>query len=201
MKEHKASLTKWLGMLLYIQIAYMAITCINAVTHWDNVTAWVNKGITAIGIWCLFQLQVVNPRYRTAAITRAGAFICGLLTLPVNTSGLGLSSILLLVGSACTWITDYQEYHGHSEIAAQWDEKLAKKWNDLFVWEVVVALATSVVSLFGTVLLMAADMLTDTITTVIIILSTILGLVLEGLYLLYMKRTLHLSKHKMIPGS
>lgn len=192
MREHKEVLIKYLRLLFYIQIAYMAITCINAVTRWDNVTAWVNKGITAIGIWCLFQLQVVNPRYRTAAITRAGALICGLLTLPVNRSGLGLSSILLLVGSACTWVTDYQEYHGHSEIAAQWDEKLAKKWKDLFVWEVVVALVTSVVSVFGTVILMAADMLTDTISTVIIILSTVIGLVLEGLYLLYMKRTLAL---------
>ena len=103
-----------------------------------------------------------------------------------------LSSILMLVGSACTWVTDYQEYHGHSEIAAQWDETLAKKWKNLFVCEVLVALATSVVSVFGTVILMAADMLTDTISTVIIILSTVIGLVLEGLYLIYMKRTLAL---------
>ena len=192
MNEHKEVLRKYFRILFYTQIAYMGITCINAVTHWDSVTAWVNKGITAIGIWCLFQLPKVNPRYRTAAITRAGALICGLLTLPVNTSGLGLSSILMLVGSTCTWITDYQEYHGHSEIAAQWDEKLAKKWRDLFVWEVVVALGTSIVSLFGTIILAATGMLTDTITTVVILLTTVLGLVLEGLYLLYMKQTLEL---------
>ena len=192
MNEHKEVLSKYLRILFYTQIAYMVITCINALTHWDSITAWVNKGITVIGIWCLFQLLKVNPRYRTAAITRAGALICGLLTLPVNTSGLGLSSILMLVGSLCTWITDYQEYHGHSEVAAQWDEKLAKKWKDLFVWEVVVALGTSVFSVFGTVMLMAADMLSDTITTVVILLSTVLGLLLEGLYLIYMKRTLAL---------
>lgn len=192
MNEHNEVLRKYLRVLLYTQIAYMVITCINAVTHWDNITAWVNKGITVIGIWCLFQLPKVNPRYRTAAITRAGALICGLLTLPVNTSGLGLSSILMLAGSTCTWITDYQEYHGHSEIAAQWDEKLAKKWRDLFVWEVVVALGTSIVSLFGTIILASTGMLTDTITTVVILLTTVLGLVLEGLYLLYMKQTLTL---------
>ena len=192
MNEHKEILRKYLRILFYTQIAYMVITCINAVTYLDRITAWVNKGITIIGIWCLFQLPKVNLRYRTAAITRAGALICGLLTLPVNTSGLGLSSILMLVGSTCTWITDYQEYHGHSEIAAQWDKKLAKKWRDLFVWEVVVALGTSIVSVFGTIILAATGMLTDTITTVVILLTTVLGLVLEGLYLVYMKRTLAL---------
>lgn len=192
MKEHNEVLNKYLRILLYTQIAYMVITCVNAVTHLDRITAWVNKGITVIGIWCLFQLPSVNPRYRAAAITRAGALICGLLTLPVNTSGLGLSSILMLVGSLCTWVTDYQEYHGHSEIVAQWDEKLAKQWKDLFVWEVVVALGTSAVSFFGTVILAATGMLTDTITTVVIFLTTVLGLVLEGLYLIRMRRTLAL---------
>ena len=71
MNEHREILSKYLRILFYTQIAYMGITCINAVTHWDGVTAWVNKGITVIGIWCLFQLPKVNPRYRTAAITRA----------------------------------------------------------------------------------------------------------------------------------
>ena len=191
MNEHKEILGKYLRILFYAQIACIAITCINAVTYLDNITVWLNRAITLVVIWCLFQIREVNPRYRTAAITKAGVFLCGLLTLPVNTSGLGLSGILMLAGGICSWITAYQEYHGHGEIAAQWDEKLAKKWNNLFVWEVVVALSTSVVSVFGTVILMAADMLTDTITTVVIILSTVLGLVLEGLYLLYMKRTLN----------
>ena len=60
------------------------------------------------------------------------------------------------------------------------------------MWEVVVALGTSIVSLFGTIILAATGMLTDTITTVVILLTTVLGLVLEGLYLIYMKRTLAL---------
>lgn len=192
MKEHRELLSKWLRVLFYSQIAHMSITVINAVIHWDNITAWVNRGITAIVIWCLFQIRDVNPRYRTAAITRAGAFLCGLLTLPVNTSGLGLSAVLLLAGSTCSWITQYQEYRGHGEVVAETDEKLAKRWKDLFIWEIVVALATSVLSVFGTTLLMAADMLTDTISTVLIAVSTVIGLALEGLYLLYMKRTLAL---------
>ena len=192
MNEHKEILSKYLRILFYTQIASIAITCINAVTYLDNITVWVNRAITLIVIWCLFQIRAVNPRYRTAAITKALVFLSGLLTLPVNTSGLGLSSILMLAGSFCSWITAYQEYHGHGELVAELDGKLAKKWKDLFLWEVVVALGTSVISVFGTVILMAADMLTDTITTVVIILSTVLGLVLEGLYLLYMKRTLAL---------
>lgn len=192
MTEHKELLQKWLKMLFYIQIAFIALTVINAVTYLDNITVWVNRGLVAIVCWSLFQLREVNPRYRTAALAKAGVLVLGLLTLPVNTSGLGLSSILMLVGGICSWVTVYQEYHGHSELVAEADPKLAKKWRDLFVWEVVVAIGTSVVSVFGTVILMAADMLTDNITTVVILLTTVLGLVLEGLYLLYMKKTLEL---------
>ena len=192
MKEHKEILSKYLRILFYTQIAYIAITCINAVTYLDSITVWLNRAITLVVIWCLFRMRAVNPRYRTAAITKAFVFLSGLLTLPVNTSGLGLSSILMLAGGICSWITAYQEYHGHGELVAELDGKLAKKWKDLFLWEVVVALGTSVISVFGTVILMAADMLTDTITTVVITLSTVLGLVLEALYLLYMKRTLAL---------
>jgi len=190
MNEHREVLQKWLRVLFYTQIAYIAITAINALTHLDSITAWVNRAITLIVIWCLFQIQGVNPRYRTAAITKAGAFLCGLLTLPVNTSGLGLSSILMLVGSACSWITAYQEYHGHGELVADADSKLAKKWKDLFVWEIAIALATSVFTLIGTTFMVATGFLTSTVTTVIIAVSTVIGLVLEGLYLLYMKQTL-----------
>lgn len=192
MKEYKELLQKWLRMLFYIQIASMALVVVNALTYLDSITVWVNRGLTAAVIWCLFQLKDVNPRYRTSAITKAGVLICGLLTLPTNTSGLGLSSSLMLVGSICSWVTAYQEYHGHSELVAEADGKLAKKWSDLFVWEIAIAIGTSMISIVGTTIMVATGVLTDRIATVLIALSTILGLSLEGLYLYYMKRTLDL---------
>ena len=191
MNAHKELLQKWLKVLFYTQIASMAITVINAATYWDNITAWILKSVNVVVLWSLFQLKDVNPRYRTAAIAKLGALICGLLTAPVNTR-LGLSSILMLVGSGCSWITAYQEYHGHGELVEATDSKLAKKWKDLFVWEIVIGLGISFISVGATTVLVAAGAASSSITTAIILLSTLSSLVLEALYLLYMKRTLEL---------
>ena len=191
MNEHKPLLQKWLKVLFYAQIASMAITVINAATYWDNITAWILKSVNVVVLWSLFQLKDVNPRYRTAAITKLGALICVLLTAPVNTR-LGLSSILMLVGSGCSWVTAYQEYHGHGEPVEAADSKLSKKWKDLFVWEIVIGLGISFISVGATTVLVAAGAASSSITTAIILLSSLSSLVLEALYLLYMKRTLEL---------
>lgn len=192
MKERKELLIKWLQMLFYIQIASMVITAVNAVSNLDTVTTWVSKALTVVAIWSLFQLKDVNPRYRTTTVSKAVALACGLLTTPVNTSALGLSSILVLVGAAASWIASYQEYHGHGELVAEADEKLAKKWNGLFMWEILIGLGISLISTITTTLMVATGVLTGTITTLIIALSTICGLALDGLYLYYMKQTIKL---------
>ena len=192
MNEHKELLQKWLKVLFYAQIASMAITVINAVSYLDNITAWILKALNVITLWSLFQVKAVNPRYRTAAIAYLGALICGLLTTTVNTNVLGFSSILMLIGSGCSWVTTYQEYHGHGELVKEMDAKLGKRWNNLFVWEIVVGLAISFVSILATTMMVAAGTLTDTITAIVLALATITNLALEALYLLYMKRTLTL---------
>ena len=192
MQEHRELLSKWLRVLFYAQIASIVLTVINMATYLDSITVWVSKAITVAVIWSLFQLKEVNPRYRTAAMAQAAVLVCGLLTTPVNSSAVGLSSILLLVGSVAAWVTSYQEYHGHGELVAQADEKLAKKWDGLFLKEILIGLAISAISVVGTTVMVAAGMVSGTITTVIIALTTITNLILEGLYLLYMKRTLSL---------
>ena len=191
MHEHKQLLQKWLKVLFYAQIVSIALTIINALTYLDNITAWILRVVNVAVLWSLFQLKDVNPRYRTAAIAKLGALICVLLTAPVNTR-LGLSSILMLVGSGCSWITAYQEYHGHGELVEAADSKLAKKWKDLFVWEIMIGLGISFISVGATTVLVAVGAASSSITTAIILLSTLSSLVLEALYLLYMKRTLEL---------
>ena len=192
MKEHKELLSKWLRVLFYIQIASIAITLVNAVSNLDSITRWVSKGLSLATIWSLFQMNTVQPRYRTTAILSTVVFICGLLTLPVNRSGIGLSTVLLLVGSTCCWVAAYQEYHGHSEVSACWDPQLGKKWNNLFVLEIVSGLAVSFLTTIVTTVLMVADAPSKLPTTVTIVISTGVGLVMKLLYLHYMKQTLAL---------
>lgn len=192
MKEHKELLQKWLGMLFYIQIASIAITLVNSVSNLDSITRWASKALSLVTIWSLFQLKAVNSRYRIASITNAGVFICGLLTTPINSSALSLSSILMLAGATAAWVAAYQEYHAHGELIAQADEPLAKRWNSLFILEILMGLGVSLFSTVATVVLVSAEMDSKTVTTIILAVTNIVYLLMDALYLLYMYRMLKL---------
>lgn len=199
MNEHTESnremLAKWLRILFYVHIASIAITAVNAVSNLDTITAWISKALSVVAIWSMFQLKDANPRYRQAAVFSAAVLVCGLLTTPVNSSELGLSSILVLVGAIASWVATYQEYHAHSELVAEQDEKLAKKWNSLFGAEILVGLGVSLFSTVATLVLVSAEMDSGTVTTIILVVTYIVTLLLELLYLLYMNRTLKLFEN------
>lgn len=192
MREHKDLLSKWLRVLFYAQIASMAMTAVNAVSRLDTITGWLSKALSAVVIWSLFQLKDVHPRYRTAAIAKAVVLICGVITLPVNTSGLGPSTVLLLVGSTASWIAAYQQYHAHGELVEETDPKLGKRWKNLFVWEIVIGLCISFFSTAATVALVSAEMDSNTVTTIVLAVTNVVYLLVDALYLLYMKQTLQL---------
>lgn len=199
MNEHTESnremLAKWLRILFYVHIASIAITAINTVSNLDTITAWISKALSVVAIWSMFQLKDVNPRYRQAAVFSAAVLVCGLLTTPISSSELGLSSILVLVGAIASCVATYQEYHAHSELVAEQDEKLAKKWNNLFGLEILVGLGVSLFSTVATLVLVSAEMDSGTVTTIILVVTNIINLLLAMLYLLYMNRTLKLFEN------
>lgn len=196
MNEHRDLLHKWLRILFYIHIAFLVITAINAVSNLDTVTGWIRKVLTVVIIWSLFQMKDVNPRYQKTAIAKIAVLVCGLLTTPVNTSALGMSGILALAGAIASWVSAYQEYHAHGEVIAEQDEKLAKKWNNLFGLEILVGLGISLFSTVTTLVLVAAEMDSKTVTTIILALTNIVTLMLDLLYLHYMNRTLKLIENE-----
>ena len=195
MYEQKEILTKWLRTLFYVQIVSMVITAINAVSYLDNITGWLSKGCAVVAIWSFLQLKDVHPRYQTTAMAKAAVLICGLLTTSVNTFVPTFAGILMLAGSLASLAASYQEYHAHGELVEEAVPKLGKQWKDLFVWEIVVGLGISAISVVGTIVMVSADMLSGTITTVIMVLTTLCNLAFQGLYLWYMKRTLNLLEN------
>lgn len=195
MNEHRELLSKLLRILFYVHIASLVIFAVNAVSSLESITTWVSKALTLAVIWSLFQLKGANPRYRTAAMCGAVDFICGLLLVNVSTSNLGVSGIAVLAGSVCSLIATYQEYHAHGELVRELDEKLSKKWSNLFVWEIVLGLLTSLVSVIATTILVTQEMDTATVTTIVGILTIIVNIGLSVLYLLYMQRTLKLIEN------
>ena len=133
-------------------------------------------------IVCMFRLAPVNERYKKAGILRAvwlGCMIASLVFLP---------SILILTASILSIIAVYQEYSAHSEVVADKDAKLSRNWHSLFNWSIVTGLLVG----FGSVVTaLIASFAGVEITRITAIVTGILGipqLVIEIVYLLYLKK-------------
>ena len=176
-------LTKWLRALVYIAIVSIVNSAISILPIIPAaVTTWISRGIMVAMIVCMFRLAPVNERYQKAGILRAvwlGCMIASLVFLP---------SILILAASILSIIAVYQEYSAHSEVVADKDAKLSRNWHSLFNWSIVTGLLVG----FGSVVTaLIASFAGVEITRITAIVTGILGipqLVIEIVYLLYLKK-------------
>ena len=141
---------KWLRVLMYTMIVSIVNSVLNYLPFIPAVvTTWVSRGITVVMVLSMFQLASASPRYREAGILRLVAFVSTLLaTIPI------VGPVLVFAASILTVIAVYQEYHAHGEVITDKDSVLAKKWNRLFVWELIADVLVAVVSAVVTVVLM-----------------------------------------------
>ena len=176
-------LTKWLRALVYIAIVSIVNSAISILPIIPAaVTTWISRGIMVAMIVCMFRLAPVNERYQKAGILRAvwlGCMIASLVFMP---------SILVLAASVLSIIAVYQEYSAHSEVVADKDAKLSRNWHSLFNWSIVTGLLVG----FGSVVTaLIASFAGVEITRITAIVTGILGipqLVIEIVYLLYLKK-------------
>ena len=176
-------LTKWLRVLMYIAIVSIVNSVISILPIIPaSVTTWISRGIMVAMVVCMFRLAPVNERYQKAGILRAvwlGCMIASLVFLP---------SILVLAASILSIIAVYQEYSAHSEVVADKDAKLSRNWHSLFNWSIVTGLLVG----FGSVVTaLIASFAGVEITRITAIVTGILGipqLVIEIVYLLYLKK-------------
>lgn len=187
MNEQKTLLTKWLRNLLHLHIASLLIVVVNAITGLESFTRWVSWATSVGVILCLFRLQNVNQRYQKAAIFQA-------VVLGGSVASTLFDSLALLgtVASVCGIVAGYQEYHAHSELVAEVDDRLSRKWSGLFLW----SLALGLVSGFASTALVTIGVLAEAdvvmLAAVAVAVVLLSGAVVEILYLRYMDQTLNL---------
>ena len=176
-------LTKWLRALVYIAIVSIVNSVISILPIIPaSVTTWISRGIMVAMVVCMFRMAPVNERSKKAGILRAvwlGCMIASLVFMP---------SILVLAASVLSIIAVYQEYSAHSEAVADKDAKLSRNWHSLFNWSIVTGLLVG----FGSVVTaLIASFAGVEITRITGIVTGILGipqLVIEIVYLLYLKK-------------
>ena len=190
MATNKELFLKGTKHLFYIHIATLIVSLLIEFPIIGSVFGWVNI-ILSIGIaFLLFQMAPVNDRYRKAALCMAVASGATIITKFAD------SDILTLAASICSLITVYQEYKGHSEMMKGVDYKLADKWHGLFYWQILGGfllgiLGTPILILLGLVVVIDANLLAG----VLVIIVLCFDIIMEILYLRYMKRMHEIYKH------
>ena len=174
---------KWLRVLLYIAIVSIVNSVISILPIIPaSVTTWISRGIMVAMVVCMFRMAPVNERYKKVGILRAVWLGCMIASM------FFLTSILILTASILSIIAVYQEYSAHSEVVADKDAKLSRNWHSLFNWSIVTGLLVG----FGSVVTaLIASFAGVEITRITAIVTGILGipqLVIEIVYLLYLKK-------------
>lgn len=188
MENRSELLVKWLRVLTYIAM----VSLINSVINFlpiipASVTTWISRGIMVAMVVCIFQLAPVNERYKKAGIMRAAMLGCTLIT-----AFLFASSILTLAASILSIIAVYQEYSAHSELVADKDAKLSRKWHSLFNWSIVAGLLVGFGSIVAVLIVTMLEMDAVRTTSLIIGILGVPQLAIEIVYLLYLNKMITL---------
>lgn len=193
-------LVKWLKFLLAVQLidlvvsAVVELVLLVPVGGIGTLADWVGKTLKLCVIVAMFRLSAVNQRYRKAFVAYLIAAIGTLAESLTVGPGLALAvSLISLAGSIAGLVAVYQEYYGHGEIAeAAGDPNLSRKWNSLFVWQIVVGLVISLITVSSVMIGAAADAEMTRLVSILVPIVMIPGILLQVVYLRYLKKTLAL---------
>ncbi len=184
MNRNAGFITKWLRILGYISLASIFNSLISLVPVVPgSVTTWISRGITVAAIISMFQLTPVNSRYQKAGLFRALMLVFSLVATFQYAS-----IVLTLAASIFSIIAVYQEYSAHSELIAGMDSKLSGKWHSLFNWGIASAVLGSFGSIIAVLIVTMLQMDAVTITAVIIGILSVPQLVIDVIYILYLKK-------------
>lgn len=181
---HRAVIAKWLRFLFLSQIASMAVSAFSSIPTFSVLSIWLNRILCLCIIAALFRLGDANDRYRKAAAFQGMTLLCGLFS----------GAVLSLVGAVCSIVSLFQEYHGHSEIAAPKHPRLSSRWTSLFLWQIMVGILVSLITTLGVVVSVMAGGEVSGLIGLILFLITTVGMLLQILYLIYLHRTLALYR-------
>lgn len=184
---HKPLLAQWLDTLLKIQIAAVALSVLAVIPGVSKVTQWISPLVSAGVILALFRLAPANERYRKAAIFRC-------ITLAGTVLALLNISALALVTSVCSIIASYQEYNAHSEVTHA-APVLSGKWHSLFYWQLVAGILSGFGAVAGTVIAVLVGVDTTAIVSGVVMIVAAVSIVLQIVYVTYLKKTLELFRN------
>lgn len=215
----KETLLKWLKWILILSIAHL--TFIYAVPNSSAYVwrQWVLYAISAAKLYCFFHLMHCNKNYSRAVIFMIIELVLQVINHLLNTVFLqdliklfpgqepleAISvittpiSVLMTVSSFIAYIL---ELWAHSDLVAPFDASLAKKWKNLFLWNLGAGLIVSTLSAI-LVTLQQTAVLDMTVYKTIYPMVNLPTIAIQVLYMLYLWRTMQKinTKEEMSDGN
>jgi len=182
--SHKEVIAKWIRILFACQIVKILTATLNASAAIGNIAGWLSRIVTIAIIIALFNLSVVNERYRKAALFYGISVGGGILLALLN------KNVFVMVLSICSIVASYHELNAHSEITASKDAKLSARWHSLFYLDMFAGIMVGVLSIIPMIIAAFAGVDTDLLISIFSIVLVLINIVLEMLHVVYLKKTL-----------
>ena len=182
--SQKEVITKWIRILFACQIVKILTATLNASAAIGNIAGRLSRIVTIAIIIALFNLSVVNERYRKAALFYGISVGGGILLALLN------KNVFVMVLSICSIVASYHELNAHSEITASKDAKLSARWHSLFYLDMFAGIMVGVLSIIPMIIAAFAGVDTDLLISIFSIVLALINIVLEMLHVVYLKKTL-----------
>ena len=168
------------------------IALISIIAAWiPALTNWIGWGNIALSLCIgvvLFGLADSNKRYTKAAVFRVIVVAISIISKFID------SSILSLATSIILFFSMYQEYNAHSEVLVSVNEKLSKRWKELFSIYLIGSILTGILSAAIIISLSALFLQYATaIIGIVLFLSGGFDIVMRIIYLVYLKQVINLQ--------
>lgn len=186
MNEHNEIIAKWIRVLLICQIATVITTALTVFAAVNAIAGWAARIVSIAAIAALFSLAPVHERYRKAALFNAIALGGGIVTALLKLEVFGM------VLSICGIVGTYHELNAHSELTEPKDEKLSKRWQALFWYEVIAGLFAGLFATVAVVVSAFAGIDQDTIVSMAVTAAAVVSVIVALIRVLYLKQTLTL---------
>ena len=182
--SHKEVIAKWIRILFACQIVKILTATLNASAAIGNIAGCLSRIVTIAIIIALFNLSVVNERYRKAALFYGISVGGGILLALLN------KNVFVMVLAICSIVASYHELNAHSEITASKDAKLSARWHSLFYLDMFAGIMVGVLSIIPMIIAAFAGVDTDLLISIFSIVLVLINIVLEMLHVVYLKKTL-----------
>lgn len=185
----KDVIVKWVHILFLCQIVNLFTTVLGAIAAIGSIAGWLSRIVTIAIIIALFNLSVVNERYRKAALFYGISVGGGILLELLN------KNVFVMVLSICSIVASYHELNAHSEITASKDTKLSARWHSLFYLDMFAGIMVGVLSIIPMIIAAFAGVDTDLLISIFSIVLVLINIVLEMLHVVYLKKTFVLYRN------